>query len=281
MKHRILLAVLTIFALVTVSCGLTGGATDEAGIEDTQPPAESGVEQPEAESGAEQPEAAPESGDGDPEVAGLDTLNSYRLRMVWRTENEDGSESYTMTITEEWVKEPSARHVVMSGAEADSEEIPFLEAITVGDAMWIKMGDTWMEMESGEADDFTDTWGGLMTDFENWKLVGKETVNGVNCKHYTSGDEISVTVPDPQEGGTVTINAQGETWVADQPGLPPVTVRERTKMKGGFFPMPLAGAGAPQMGGEGIVYLEYDVTDINAPISIEPPADVMEMPGSS
>jgi hypothetical protein len=281
MKHRTLLAVLTIFALVTLSCGLTGGATDEAGTEDTQPPAESGAEQPAAESDAEQPASAPESGDGSLEIADLDTLNSYHLRMVWRTENEDGSESYTMTITEEWVKEPPARHVVLSGAESGSEEVPSLEVITVGDTMWMKMGDTWMEMESGEADDFTDAWSGLMTDVENWKLVGEETVNDVHCKHYTSGEETSVTVPDPQEGGTVTVRAQGEAWVADQAGLPPITVRERTKIEGGFFPMPFAGAGAPQTGGEGTVYLEYDVTDINAPISIEPPTDVIEMPGSS
>ncbi|MDY7078151.1 MAG: hypothetical protein SXV54_14645 [Chloroflexota bacterium] len=284
MKHRTLLAIVAVLAMVTLSCGLTGGDDPEV----TQPPAASGGEQPStsSESGGEQPTTPPESGGEQPttppesgggaEIVSLDTLDSYRLQMTWRGENEDGSESYVMTITEAWVKEPPARHLVMSGAESGSEAIPFVEMIIINDMTWMKMGDTWMQMGAGEGEDVSAAWEGLMTDVGDWTLVGEETVNGVNCKHYTSGGDVSFTVPDPQEGGTITINAQGESWVADQSDLPPVTIRERMQMEGGFFPMPVPGA---PPGETGTIYLEYDVTDINAPITIEPPGDVMEIPG--
>ena len=273
MKHKTLLAVVTILAMVTLSCSLTSGLTGDEASEATQPPAESGGEQPTAppESGGEQPTAPPESGDVTPEIAGLDTLDSYRLHITWRGENEDGSESYAMTITEEWVREPPAKHLVMSASDLGSEEIPFLEMITIGDTAWMKMGDTWMQMESEEGEDISEGWEDLITDVADWILVGKETVNGVHCKHYTSGGETSFTAPNPKEGGTVTVHAQGEAWVADQSGLPPVTVRERMQIEGGFFPMPIPGAGASTAGETGTMYLEYDVTDINAPITIEPP----------
>jgi hypothetical protein len=276
MKRRTLLAILAILALVTLACGLTGGSTDEEAPEAAQPPAESGGEQPTSQSGGEQPTSAPESGGGAPEIAGLDALNSYRLHMTWRGENEDGSESYEMNILEEWVKEPPARHLAMSTSVASSEERPVLEMIRVGDTTWIKMGETWIQSESPDesamGEGLSNAWeGSLAGDLEGWVLVGEETVNGVHCKHYATDDETTITVPDPQGGGTVTTHVQGEAWVADQPGLPPVTVRERSQMEGGFFPMPLAGGEAA--GETGTVHWEFDVTDINAPITIEPPGE--------
>jgi len=273
MKRRILLVAVSILILVTLACSpcglisnLTGGEGEipeiiQPGTGDEQPA-------PPPESGGEEPASPPESGGAAPEIAGLDSLDSYRLHITWRVQNEDGSEAAEMTITEEWIKEPPATHLVMSRSEGGSEETPFMEMITIGDTTWMKMGDTWMQMESGEEEDFSDAWSGLTTDVGGWTPAGEETVNGVHCKHYTSGDETSITVPDPKEGGTVTVRVQGEAWVADQAGLPPVTVRERTQIEGGFFPLPVPGAPS---GETGIVYLEYDVTDINASITIEPP----------
>jgi len=266
MKRGTLLAVVAVIALVTLACspcGLIGDITGREGPEATQPP---------ATPSGEQPTAPPESGGVTPEIAGLDTLDSYRLHITWRGENEDGSELYEMTITEEWVREPQARHMVMSTSQSGAEEMPSYEVITIGDTTWMKMGDTWMQMEASDqsAEGLTDAWEGfLMGDVGDWTLVGEETMNGVHCKHYTSGDETSITVPDLESGGTVTIRVQGESWVADQAGLPSIVVREQSQMEGGFFPMPLAGA--PSSKEAGIVYWEYDVSDINAPITIEPP----------
>jgi len=51
--------------------------------------------------------------------------------------------------------------------------------------------------------------------------------------------------------------------------MPAVTVRQWAQMEGGFFPMPAAGAGASSE--TTTMYWEYNLTDINAPITIEPP----------
>jgi hypothetical protein len=283
MRHKTLLVILITLALVTLACGpcgifsdLTGGG--EGPPQATQPPTESGDEQPTSppESGGEQPTSPPESSDGAPEIADLNTVNSYRLTMTWRGESEDGSQSYEMIMTEAWVKEPPARHFTMSSAASGTEEGPgmAMEMIRIGDSSWMKMGDTWMQMDAPDdsimGDDLTSAWEGMLgeEDVEQLTPAGEETVNGIHCKHYTTGGDTSVVVPD-QEGGTVSMNVEGEVWIADQPGLPSIAVRWRSRMEGGFFPMPLGGAS----GEASVVYMEYDVTDINMPIIIEPPEE--------
>ena len=296
MKRKTLLAIVAILTLVTLACSLTGGGAGEEAPESAQPPAASGGEQPAPvdessgeqpaspdESGGEQPAPADESGgeqpapsdesEGASEVAGLDTLDSYRLYVKWSGESEDGSQSYEMTLREEWVKEPPARHLVMSMSDGSSEPAPFLESLTVGDTTWIKMGETWLQTSAPDefalGEGMTDVWEGIMTgEAEDLILEGEETVNGVYCRHYTTSGETSFTVPDPQEGGTVTVNVQGEAWIADQPGLPSIVVRERAQIEGGFLPV-FAGAGTA--GEAAMMYWEYDVTDINTTIIIEPP----------
>lgn len=284
MRHKTLLVILITLALVTLACGpcgivsnLTGGG--EGPPQATQPPAESGGEQPTSppESSGEQPTSPPESSGGAPEIAELNSVNSYRLQMTWRGENEDGSQSYEMTITEAWVKEPPARHFAMSSMASDTGETPgmAMEMIRIGDSSWMKMGDTWMQMDVPDdsimGDDLTSAWEGMLgeEDVEQLTPAGEETVNGIHCKHYTTGGDTSVVVPD-QEGGTVSMNVEGEVWIADQPGLPSIAVRWRSRMEGGFFPMPLGGASS---GETAVIYLEYDVTDINMPITIEPPEE--------
>ncbi len=268
MKRRTLLAIVTILALVTLACGPIGGLIGGEG---------SGGTQSSAEPGGEQPVSPSEPSSGIPEIADLGGLDSYRLHVIWRVQNEDGSEAVEMTVTEEWVREPPASHQIVSISQVGTEEKPVLETITVGDTSWMKADDTWIQWRPEGQENISGIWEDFTTDVEGWTPAGEETVNGIRCKHYTSGgDEISLAIPDPEEGGTVVVGIQGEVWVADQSGLPPVTVRERTQIRGSFSPMPVPGAPS---GETGSVYLEYDVTDINTPITIEPPGDAMEMPG--
>jgi len=294
MKHKTLLIILSILTLVALACGpiggLIGGGEEDTPPQATQPPAESGGEQPTSppessseqptsppESSEEQPTSPPEPSGGAPEIADLDTVNSYRLQMKWRGESEDGSQSYEMTITEAWVKDPPARHFTMSTTSSDTGETPAIamEMIRIGDSSWMKMGETWMRMdapdESMMGDDLTNVWEGMLEeeDVENLTPAGEETVNGVHCKHYTTGGDTTVVVPNPEEGGTVEMKVEGEVWIADQPDLPSIAVRWRSRMEGGFFPIPLGGAS----GESAVVYIEYDVTDINKPITIEPPEE--------
>jgi hypothetical protein len=295
MKHKTLLIIPIILTMVTLACGpcgtiseLTSGGEEiiqtlqpspESGGEQPPSPPSSGGEQPTSPpgSGSEQPTSPPESSGGAPEIAELSAVNSYRLTMTWRGESEDGSQSYEMIMTEAWVKEPPARHFTMSSAASGAEEGPgmSMEMIRIGDSSWMKMGDTWMQTNTPDdsvmGDDFTSAWEGILgeEDIENLIPAGEETVNGIHCKHYTTGGDTTVVAPGP-EGGTVEMEVEGEVWVADQPGLPAIAIRWRSRMEGGFFPMPLAG-GAP--GESSVVYLEYDVTDVNMPIVIEPPEE--------
>jgi hypothetical protein len=214
-----------------------------------------------------------DGGDSDFIAEDLDALDSYRLEMTWRVESEDGSESYEMIFVEEWTRDPPARHLMMSGSETGAETTPFTEIITIEDTTWVRMGDTWMEMPAPEGAWMSDAWEGFFADVDDWNYEGSETVNGVNCRHYISGGETTFTVPDPETGGTATIDAEAEIWVADESGLPSVVVRQRARIEGGFIPLPTAGVPAD---GGGTVYLESDLTSINEPISIQPPEDVTD-----
>ena len=108
--------------------------------------------------------------------------------------------------------------------------------------------------------------------------MGKETVNGVQCRHYKSTDKTTVAFAAPDEGGTVKVSVRGESWVADETGLPTVTIRERVEVEGGFFPFAIPGATGEPQTDTGTFYLEYDVTDINTPIAIYPPSEISEIP---
>ena len=163
-------------------------------------------------------------------------------------------------MLEEWVREPLAQHIVISG-----NAMPATEIILIGDKAWMKAGDMWMEMSSDQAPDFTDSLN-ITPDMGGVKeLVGEETINGIRCKHYTI-DEEGFTMADPTEG-SVTMHIQGEVWIADQPGLPPIIVREQMQMKGSFIPVP----GASSSADGGTTYFEREITDINTSIIIEPP----------
>lgn len=254
MKDRNLLWFVLILALVTMSCGLPSGLT---GGDETEPPA----------GGSDDTLA----------IASLEELNSYRLNIVWRGESEDGSEGFTLRILQEWVKEPPAQHFVMTGQEPGQEPVPMMEYIVIGDQAWIGMGGTWMETDVEQAEGMAQTWGAFMGDEEGWERVGPETVNDVRCQHYASGDMTTVSVPDPDEGGTVTMSVKGESWVADEGDLPPVVIRERVEIEGGFLPFALA-SGSASEADEGKFFMDYDLTDINATIVIAPPDEAGQLP---
>lgn len=265
MRKRIVLIVVGMLLLATLACGLPSGL----GGDGEGPGGNGGAEPPAGESGGG------ETGGGETgevETAELDQLSSYRLEMTWRVESDDGSEPVEMSIVEEWTSDPPARHLVMSGSEGDGMGMPFAEIITVEDTTWVLAGDTWMEIPSADEMVPTDMWEGFFTDVEEWEYQGRETVNGVDCKRYTSSGESTFTVPDPESGGTASIDAEAEIWVADQSDLPPITVRQRARIEGGFFPFPTAQG--TQEGGT--IYLETDLTEINSGITIQPPEGVSQ-----
>lgn len=259
MKHRkwsIVLGVFVLAALACGPCGMIGNLTgDGEEIEAPGAPGEPVGEEPLPPSGAD---------GGVPQIAGLDTLNSYRVRQVFKVEAKDGSESDEMVVLEEWVREPPAQHVVIDGPDEGFD----VEMVYIGDKAWVKMGGTWVETTSEGAEgmnfvsdlDITPDVGSDM------RLAGRERVNGVDCKHYTFDSE-NFAITDPTEGA-MTMHLQGDVWIADQGGLPSIVVRERIQYDGYFMPIPGASTSSAV---DVVTYFERDVTDINKPIDIRPP----------
>lgn len=265
-----LLAALLILALAALACSLPGTnpeptqapqATSVPGGE-TQPtakPAEA-TAVPGQATAAPKPTARPTEAGGPeplPTIVGLDKLDSYRQTILIRME-ADGEQTSEISMVEEWVREPPAKHLTMNMGDL------VIETITIGDKNWVKFGDSWMETEAG-SDDMSSSLSDFDYDEGDLTYLGSESVNGVNCKHYSFDQTQEI---DTDTGKTVA-HVVGEVWIADESGLPTITVRMRATIDGAIFTMP--GAATPTAPENSKTYMELDVTDINQPIEINPP----------
>lgn len=178
---------------------------------------------------------------GDPDdtasTAALDDLDSYRLEWSVTTKQEEFEGQSTYLI--EWIREPSTYRLVteMMGVS--------FEHLWSGDKAWIKPAGAsdWTEITSDEAPDPFDALGGVNDWDEDMIPDGEETVNGVNCKCYIA------------EATTPWGTSSHRICVADQAGIPPITVRGLLQMD--------------QQGSTTII--ESNMYDINQPIAIETP----------
>ena len=168
----------------------------------------------------------------------LSELDSYRLITSVQVQMDD--DETTSTTTLEWVREPEAyRHFYDMGDFA-------IEHLWIGDRVWTRMtGTDWIEIQADEAPDpFADLYS--LTDWqdEDMQLVGEQVVNGIRCQWYTS-EEIVI----------MQMTSQYEICVADQAGIPPIVVfsRSRTETQ------------------NQTTITEVSLTDINQPITLEPP----------
>jgi formylglycine-generating enzyme required for sulfatase activity len=191
----------------------------------------------------EQAQATPVEQAGAPlEVSDLEEVNSYRLTMTSSAGAADTDMS-SVVITEEWVREPGARRLTVSyGTGA-----PEVEYIIIGSSAWVRVGQEWITIPESEVESYEDNLSAFLRPEPDMVFAGEETVNGIRCKHYVRDIDLS------------TQTLHHEIWVADQADLPSVVVRVvyRSEVKSGEMSMLTLG--------------EIDVTDINAPITIEPP----------
>ncbi len=324
MKRKTLLTVLAIFAAVGLLCSLAACSSGEK-AEPTQPPAAQATQPPakqptstpkpatptpeKAEPTAKpaEPTATPVPPSPTPVVEAKpsmlvanpeDALDSYRARIEMELVEEpkalgEGEEPgfgdvFAMMFDDwvmevEWVREPEARHTVST----HSGMIPDTESIEIGDTMWLKLGDDWMQISSGASDEEAAAQQELQLDFEDllrglesdMTPVGTETVNDIRCQKYTIDTDYAMAFPIPEDTpeearqsmpSEMAFHVQGEFWVADQRGLPPVVIRSQTTQKLSFE---IASQTAE------VVYREErTLYDINSPITIEPPEGAMEMP---
>ena len=284
MKHRTRLAILVVLVLVTLSCSFLGGGGEE-GTEATQPPASppEATEPPSEEApppSAEEPTPAP-SGDA-VEWDGSTGLKSYREYTVMRDGDDNGTA--LSELTAEWNAATSASWYTV-GYDGNVA----VEEITIGADRWTRMGSNpWIQQtltpeeqaawESkmslaqlwGDASEIEDELEAVLP--EGIQLVpaqifpldikaamvfdGEETVNSVHCRRYTVDTDLDYT---RENGSHTTGHATGVIWIADQSGIPPIIVRA-------WMDEDLVIDGE-----ESHPYWEHDITNINQPITIEPP----------
>jgi len=238
---------------LTLACGLSGGG------EEAPPPTEA----PSGGAEVSAPTEVPSSGGTETEeeedislssvTSGLQSLDSYRSHFEMTFDGATGAEAehWVYEMDAEYVREPFVQRVVMR--VPDTEE--GFEIVYIGDRQYIVLEDGQcistsadegekMDSEIFEPDDII---GGL----ENARRVRPdERVNGILCRHYTF-DETSVM-------WAGFAHAEGEVWVAVDGDY---VVRYALQADGKD----------PTTEDEGHIEWEYEISDVNVPITIEPP----------
>ena len=275
------LVVIIVVGMVTLACGVFGQSGEGESGTVEQPQSTERFEELEEDKIPTEPQPTPEPQNTvEPtqvseenmvetfEISSWEELESFHLVWSWVLVDMEGAEIARYTITQLYDRGAEASHITVSMPD----EGVFMETIVIGDQGWISMVgmDLWMEMEveSGlEAVDLHD-WGGFWAEAEEVEYIGMETVNGVESDHYVLADRGSLYLTNPQDDTMLGYVTSGEVWIANQSDLPSVDVRGRMKVREGFFPFP---TGDDEEAGEFEMFWEYDLTNINEPISIEPP----------
>jgi hypothetical protein len=265
-RRYALMLVISMLSLAIFACAMPGSGAASETEETVAAVATEAAE----EAAPEEPAAPAEEEPAAPVTAGsLDELDSYRVVSRMSTQAPDGSwvPSYDMEIAVVNNPPPHAEHIIMRG-EGD---VVMMEMITIGDMSWMNAGGMWVAMP---ADDTGAPTAGTSAGFEmpedisaNMVLVGTEVVNGITCDHYTFDVVISSEAIAEMTGGMAASDMPafdshvvGETWIAAQAGLPPIAIRsdmtQTIQMSEGV---------------ETLVRTEVELSDINQPITIEPP----------
>jgi len=196
----------------------------------------------------------------------LEGLNSYRMDMTWSFTSEDGTVE-EFSVQEEATRNPTAQRYAM---ESGGESIEFIQ---IEQTQWMRFGDEWMQTTAGE-DEAMGAFGEFFVqpeemfedvDTDAYKFIGKETINGMNTRHYqlkeSAWDMAFWFEADEIDEGTI------EVWMADENDMPNFAVRYEVAMTGTF-----------EEEGKGKLTLFWNIYDVNAPITIEAPADVGGLP---
>ena len=211
-------------------------------------------------------------------VADPSELNSYLARVLMEVRKKDGTKPDPMRLLMEWIKNPPSQRIVMGeGAQA-------LETISIGDKIWVKMGGNWIESSASQRQGASAVPESYLPEQDvKVQVLGDDTVNGVRCKKQSYSGKVTIALPAIQNRPEtkMTFNVKGEMCIANQPGLPPVVVREKGEIEGNLFGMLFQAvmSGSTKSDGSEITYVERELYDINATITINPPDKVTQLPG--
>jgi hypothetical protein len=225
---------------------------------------------------------------GAAEILPLESLDSYRLQGKVTMGTESDITSFTWVFTKEWVKASLAQHLIMSiqdmalptDTEA-SEQFPamIMETIVIDKTAWMKIENDWTRIDYQQSINQQSDIPSPISNWQSLKFVGDEIVHGTPCIHYAV-DEDTLRVSGADNYQDMTMHMLGDIWVANQTSLPSVILRMKIQMQiSGFFSSQIWATSDPLMqvtpqvleNEEMVYWYEYDVTDVNTSIVIEPP----------
>jgi hypothetical protein len=191
---------------------------------------------------------------------GFTALGSFRQKVDLQfTADETGVHSRAV-YDGEVTTNPAALHSTLRIEGQAAAQLPSnqVEVIWIGDQAWVKVGrKPWVRlsvtaMESQYAGQVVSVGDLLPFVQQALRAMPDETVNGIPCRHY------AYDLQNLQSEAGLT-SAQGDIWVAKDGGY---VVR-----------LTLAGHGTyyDTYTSSGTLNLVYDLYDVNAPITIEPP----------
>ncbi len=215
----------------------------------------------------EEEEEGPTSEEGDPEIdpEALSNLNSYRTRIS--VQGATGLNSDSVVVEQVYTRDPTAQRFVMMDQKGES-----FEWVQIEDQAWFCAEGACTKTQ-GDMEDLVSGFGSELfhdptdfTDDADYSYQGQETLNGVRTKRYTlelSAAETALLMTEED-----ILDVEGQAWIADEPDLPTYVVRFELTWKE-------TQDGETQPG-----ELSYEVYDVNAPITIEPPegADTSQLP---
>jgi regulation of enolase protein 1 (concanavalin A-like superfamily) len=289
MKRQIF-CILVLAAAIAIICGTSlscssGTSTNpptssQSGSAASLTPGSAGGSQTSAASAATKTGSSIAKPGGMPDIAEIKQLPSYRLNITSKIV-EEGASGLATVIKYEWVRDSQAEHVRME----DGNGQVTMEYITIGEKRWIWMGMGgmgWVAQPPQAAatqpsmmpSDWQSQLSKAMQDVEHSKArfdkKGSETVNSVSCTRYEFEYSLSTDLPSFKSGGAnkTDMHSKGDVWIAAQSGLPAVMVKSKST------------AEITSSGKKSVVESEQNLTDIGAAITINPPQEVAEMPGT-
>jgi len=209
-------------------------------------------------------------------------VDSFRSSMTlsWQGTMTDGTEvAESMMIAVEYVRDPLAEHVTISGDFPGTEDMGLesgqaLEMYVVDNTMYMNLFGNWMQVPAEEggldADEMAFiTTEDMLTGLEDANYEGKTTYNGVKVKHYTF-DEKSFALGELPAGMEID-KASGNVYIAEEGNY---VVHMDMTMSGANVKVPTSETGEVLQNGS--MDITMDLTDINQPITIEVPPEALE-----
>jgi hypothetical protein len=234
-------------------------APTEAPAEPTAPPP---TDTPAPPPPTEAPQAPDDEYTFDPAAweESLTTLSSFRQKVVLDFTADGTGVHSKVTYQGEVTMDPMALHSTLTVEGQAASELPSnrVEVIWIGEQAWVKVGRRpWVAvpvtaLESEYAGQAVGVGELLPYVPQARRVMPDETINGIPCKHYV----YDVSDLETEAGMT---SAQGDIWVAKDGGY---VVRLTMNGHGTYYGTYTS---------SGTLNLVYDLYDVNAPISINPP----------